>query len=154
MSKLPPKPMTPAIINRGRGPEIAGTRITVYVNYYSGVMHVWQDGVSQQHVTFHRDLHTICQWHWGLYASGNNDDIVLFEDDQSLWKLNQAWTNWDKEPYFDHGVAVCAANYTVSKMSLPKLPSASQMMQRTGSATSSASGQTSWVEISTPSVDL
>ena len=27
-------------------------RITVYVNYYSGVMHVWQDGQSQEHVTF------------------------------------------------------------------------------------------------------
>ncbi len=85
-------------------------RITVYVNYYSGVMHVWQDGVSQEHVTFHRDLHTICQWHWGLYASGNNDNIVLFEDDHSLWKLNQAWTDWNTEPYFDHGVSVCAAN--------------------------------------------
>jgi uncharacterized protein (DUF433 family) len=30
MSKLPPKPTTAAIIDRGRGPEIAGTRITVY----------------------------------------------------------------------------------------------------------------------------
>ena len=82
-------------------------RVTVYVNYYSGIMHVWQDGVSQQHVTFQRDVKTICQWHWGLYGSGDNDDVVLFEDDKSLWKLNQDWTDWTTEPYFGHDVGVC-----------------------------------------------
>jgi len=88
-------------------PRSQWVRITTYVNYYTGVMHVWQNGQSQQHVTFSRPLHTICHIHWGLYASGDNDDIVLFEDDKSLWKLNQPWTDWNEEPYFGQDVAVC-----------------------------------------------
>ena len=70
-------------------------------------MHVWQNGQSQQHVTFSRPIRTICHWHWGLYASGDNDDVVLFEDDKSIWKLNEPWTDWNREPYFGQDVAVC-----------------------------------------------
>ena len=83
-------------------------RITIYVNYYDGVMHVWQDGQSISHVTFVRPKHTICQWHWGAYASGDNDNLVLYEDDNSIWKLDQAWTDFAGEPWFDHAVSVCA----------------------------------------------
>ena len=83
------------------------TRITVYINYHDGVMHVWQDGQSLEHVTFNRALKTICQFHWGLYASGDNDNIVLFEDDKSLWKLGEPWTDFGKEPYFGHDVDAC-----------------------------------------------
>ena len=82
-------------------------RITVYVNYYDDVMHVWQDGQSLEHVTFHRDLHTMCQFHWGLYASADNDNIVLYEDDKSFWKLNEDWTDFSREPDFTSTVPVC-----------------------------------------------
>ena len=77
------------------------------MSYHDDVMHVWQDGQSISHVTFDRPLDTICQWHWGLYASGDNDDIVLFEDDNSLWKLEEPWTDFTREPWLDGGVAVC-----------------------------------------------
>jgi hypothetical protein len=83
------------------------TRITVYVNYYDKVMHVWQDGKSLEHVTFNRALNTMCQFHWGLYASANNDNVVLFEDDKSMWKLGERWTDFDKEPYFGGDVQAC-----------------------------------------------
>jgi hypothetical protein len=83
------------------------TRVTVYVNYYDGVLHVWQDGKSVEHVTFNRALKTICQFHWGLYASGDNNNVVLFEDDKSLWKLGEKWTDFDKEPYFGGNVQTC-----------------------------------------------
>ena len=83
-------------------------RITIYVNYYDGVMHVWQDGQPISHVTFVRPKNTICQWHWGAYASGDNDNLVLYEDDNSIWKLNQAWTDFSVEPWFDNAVPVCA----------------------------------------------
>ncbi len=43
----------------------------------------------------------ICQWHWGAYASGNNDSIVLFEDDNSIWKLEQPWTDFEQEPWLE-----------------------------------------------------
>lgn len=88
-------------------PRFAWTRITTYLNYHTGVMHVWQDGVSQQHVTFSRPLATICHLHFGLYASANNDDVVLFEDDNSVWKLNEPWTDFDVEPYFGTQIEVC-----------------------------------------------
>jgi hypothetical protein len=82
-------------------------RITVYVNYFDGVMHVWQDGKAISHVTFSREKNTICQWHWGLYASGDNDNLVLYEDDNSIWKLGQPWTDFSIEPFFGKSVAVC-----------------------------------------------
>lgn len=82
-------------------------RTTIYVNYYDDVMHVWQDGVEESHVTFDRGRNTICQWHWGAYASGDNDDITLYEDDNSIWKLGEAWTDLSLEPYFGKTVSVC-----------------------------------------------
>jgi len=69
--------------------------------------HVWQDGVEQSHVTFDRPASTICQWHWGSYASGDNDDITLYEDDNSIWKLQEAWTDFNVEPYFGESITVC-----------------------------------------------
>jgi hypothetical protein len=95
--------------NAPKLPRGQWVRVTVYVNYHTGVMHVWQDGVSLEHVTFHRAVKTICQMHQGLYASSNNDDIVLFEDDKSLWKLNAEWSDWDREPYFGEEIAACDA---------------------------------------------
>jgi hypothetical protein len=75
-------------------------RITIYINYHDGVMHLWQDGRTVCHCTFSRPAATICQWHWGAYASGDNDDIVLYEDDNSIWKLNRPWTDFSVEPRF------------------------------------------------------
>jgi hypothetical protein len=88
-------------------PRREWVRVTVYVNYHSGVMHIWQNGQSHQHVTFTRPYRTICHWHWGLYASADNDDVVLFEDDNSIWKLGEPWTDFGVEPYFGEDVTVC-----------------------------------------------
>ncbi len=82
-------------------------RVTVYVNYHTGVLHVWQDGASVVHGTFSRPSTDICQWHWGAYASGDNDDIVLYEDDKSIWKLDSPWTDWSREPWLDGSVTPC-----------------------------------------------
>jgi hypothetical protein len=82
-------------------------RTTIYINYYDDVMHVWQDGVEQSHMTFVRNRNTICQWHWGAYASGDNDNVTLYEDDNSIWKLGEAWTDLGVEPYLGKSVAVC-----------------------------------------------
>lgn len=81
-------------------PVGAWARITIYINYHDGVMHVWQDGQSICHGTFSRPTPTMCQWHWGAYASGDNDNIVLHEDDNSLWKLAAPWTDFGVEPWF------------------------------------------------------
>jgi len=88
-------------------PRRKWVRVTIYVNYHDQEMHVWQDGKEVSHVTFNRPSNTICQWHWGLYASGDNDDIVLYEDDNSIWKLNERWTDFSVEPWFDGGVEAC-----------------------------------------------
>ena len=60
-------------------------------------------------MTFSRTRNTICQWHWGLYASGasgDNDSLVLYEDDNSIWKRGQPWTDFSVEPLFGKSVAV------------------------------------------------
>ena len=75
------------------------TRVTVYLNYNTGSMHVWQNGTKVVSATFTRPITTICQWHWGLYASGNNDDIVLHEDSIRMLKLSQPLTNFTIEPW-------------------------------------------------------
>lgn len=78
------------------------TRITIYVDDSAGVLHVWQNGQSVVHGTFSRPATTICQWHWGAYANGDNDDVVLWEDDDRIWKLEQAWTDFTVEPLVRH----------------------------------------------------
>jgi hypothetical protein len=88
-------------------PRHQWVRMTTYLNYHTGEMHVWQDGQSVQHVTFSRPLQTVCSWRWGLHASANNDAIVLFEDDNAIWKLEEPWTDFTTEPYFGHAVTVC-----------------------------------------------
>jgi hypothetical protein len=82
-------------------------RTSVYINYVTGNMVVWQDGQKLLDATFSRSDADICQWHWGAYASGDNTDIVLYEDDNSIWKLEEAWTNFDVEPWFGHTQSVC-----------------------------------------------
>jgi hypothetical protein len=82
-------------------------RITIYVNYHTERMHVWQDGIKVSDVTFVRASTRLCQWHWGAYASGDNDDVVLYEDDNSIWKLEQAWTDFSREPWFGGTQPVC-----------------------------------------------
>lgn len=89
-------------------PRDQWVRLSVYVNYHDNEMHVWQDGASISHVTFDRAATTLCQWHWGLYASSDNDDVVLYEDDNSIWKLNERWSDFSTEPYFGHAVTACS----------------------------------------------
>jgi hypothetical protein len=83
------------------------TRITAYVNYHTGSMHVWQNGVKVCSATFSRSSPNMCQWHFGLYASGANDNITLFEDDYSIVKLNEPMTNFSVEPRFPSLVSPC-----------------------------------------------
>jgi hypothetical protein len=83
-------------------------RVTVYLNLYSGDMHVWQNGQSVEHVSgIVRASRYMCQWHWGLYASGDNTNVVLYEDDKTVWRLDEAWTDWDREPWLGQTQAVC-----------------------------------------------
>ncbi len=84
------------------------TRISVYLNLHRGEMHVWQDGQSIEHVSgIVRGTRTMCQWHWGLYASADNTDLVLVEDDKIVWRLDEAWTDWSREPWMGAGVPAC-----------------------------------------------
>ncbi len=82
-------------------------RITVYLNYYSGVMHVWQNGAKVCNATFTVSVPKMCQWHFGLYASGQNDNITMYEDDYSIVKLSQPMTNFSIEPRFPNVISPC-----------------------------------------------
>lgn len=82
-------------------------RTTLYLNYARGELHAWQDGVSVFHATFRRPTNDMCQWHWGAYASGDNTDIVLYEDDISIWKLEQPLTDFTVEPWFEGTTTAC-----------------------------------------------
>jgi hypothetical protein len=82
-------------------------RTTIYVNLVEGEIHMWQNGESLLHATVSRPTSDICQWHWGAYASGDNTDVVLYEDDNSIWKLDEAWTDWTVEPWLGESIEVC-----------------------------------------------
>jgi hypothetical protein len=78
-------------------------------------MYVWQNGTKISDVTFVRASTRICQWHWGAYASGDNDNVVLYEDDNSIWKLQQAWTDFAREPLCQGAAAVAPARPKVAE---------------------------------------
>lgn len=82
-------------------PLRAWVRITVYVNAHEGELHVWQDGVHVSRSRFSRASRTLCHWHWGLYASGDNTAITLYEDDLSLWVLDEPWSAFAREPWLE-----------------------------------------------------
>ena len=82
-------------------------RHTLYLNYHTGVMDLWMNGQKQWHATVRRSSQQICQFHWGLYASGANSSITLFEDDFSLWKLDQPLPSVDAEPWLGQAQPVC-----------------------------------------------
>jgi hypothetical protein len=82
-------------------------RTTIYLNYHEGRMHIWQDGAELLEATFTRPQTDMCHFHWGAYASGNNDDVVLFEDDNSIWKLEEPWVDFSVEPWFGETIDAC-----------------------------------------------
>jgi hypothetical protein len=82
-------------------------RTTIYLNYHEGRMHIWQDGAELLEATFERPETDMCHFHWGAYASGDNDDVVLFEDDNSIWKLEEPWVDFAVEPWFGETIDVC-----------------------------------------------
>ena len=82
-------------------------RTTLYVNTADGVMHIWQNGQSLLHATFTRPSTDICQWHWGAYASGDNTDVVLYEDDNSIHRLEEPWVDFAIEPWLGQTIPVC-----------------------------------------------
>lgn len=89
-------------------PREQWVRLTFYLDLDDGVLHVWQDGRSTLHVTgIVRAPTSYCQWHWGLYASGNNTDVVLHEDDFALHRLDAPWTDWSREPWLGGTVTRC-----------------------------------------------
>jgi hypothetical protein len=89
-------------------PREQWVRLTILVDLDDGILHVWQDGRSTLHVTsIVRAPTSYCQWHWGLYASGNNTDVVLYEDDFALHRLAAPWTDWSREPWIGGSVARC-----------------------------------------------
>jgi hypothetical protein len=92
---------------RAAFPMRTWVRTTVYLNYHSGALHLWQDGQKQLEATFTRNSRQICQFHWGLYANGANTSITLFEDDFSIWKLDEPLTDLGSEPRLGETVAVC-----------------------------------------------
>jgi hypothetical protein len=81
-------------------PQEQWVRTTVYINFYTDVLHVWQNGTKVCSATFNSVGNKMCQWHWGLYASGNNDNIILHEEDLRIVKLDEPLTNFTTEPWY------------------------------------------------------
>ena len=84
-------------------------RTTVYINFNTDVLHVWQNGQKVCSATFNSVGSKMCQWHWGLYASGNNTDIVLHEEDLRIVKLLEPLTNFTQEPVYDEPMPCSSA---------------------------------------------
>ncbi len=73
-------------------------RVTVLVNAARGELDAWQDGRWVVRSRFARPTSDLCQWHWGLYASGDNDALTLYEDDIAVWRLDEDWSARSREP--------------------------------------------------------
>jgi hypothetical protein len=89
-------------------PRDQWVRVTVYVNLYTGQMHVWQDGIKIANAWFTRPSGQTCQYHWGLYASGANWDITYYEDDLRIIKLTEPLLEFVGEPSFPGLASPCA----------------------------------------------
>jgi hypothetical protein len=90
-------------------PRDQWNRVTVHINMFSGQMHVWQNGIKICTAWFSRPTTQTCQYHFGLYASGVNNNITYYEDDLRIIKLNQPLTNYVAEPTFPSIPTPCAA---------------------------------------------
>jgi hypothetical protein len=88
-------------------PRNQWNRITVYLNFQTGSMHVWQNGTKVCNASWTPAGSKMCQWHFGLYASGPNSDVTMYEDDYSIVKLAQPMTNFTIEPRFPTLVSPC-----------------------------------------------
>ena len=93
--------------NAPRWPLGQWVRTTVYVNYLAGEMRVWMDGAKVFDASFSRPTRTMCQFHWGLYASPNNSDITYYEDDITLHKLLEPLSDTRNEPWLGEQIPVC-----------------------------------------------
>ncbi|PRP91361.1 hypothetical protein ENSA5_56270 [Enhygromyxa salina] len=82
-------------------------RTTIYINLVDETIHIWHDGQKLLSGEVARPTSDVCQWHWGAYASGDNDDVQLWEDDISIWKLQAPWPDFAVEPYFGETIEVC-----------------------------------------------
>lgn len=88
-------------------PRDQWNRITVYVNLTLGEMHVWQNGIKIAQAWFTRPSPQACQFHFGLYCSGQNDDITYYEDDFRIIKLTAPLANLIGEPTFPGMASNC-----------------------------------------------
>jgi hypothetical protein len=93
--------------NAPRWPVGQWVRTTVYVNYLAGEMRVWMDGAKVFDASFSRTTRTMCQFHWGLYASPNNTDLTYYEDDITLYKLLEPLSDTSTEPWLGEQIPVC-----------------------------------------------
>ncbi len=96
-----------ALADAPRWPLGQWVRTTVYVNYLAGEMRVWMDGAKVFDASFSRPTRTMCQFHWGLYASPNNSDITYYEDDVTLYKLLEPLSGTSNEPWLGEQIPVC-----------------------------------------------
>jgi hypothetical protein len=80
-------------------PERQWVRTTVYINYVRGEITTWMNGQKVFDGVFSRPVSTMCQFHWGLYASPSNANITYYEDDIAMYKLESALPNRTDEPY-------------------------------------------------------
>jgi hypothetical protein len=82
-------------------------RITMYLNFHTGDLHIWQNGTKVCQAWFTRPSTRVCQFHFGLYASGPNSNVTLYEDNYSIVKLSQPMTNFALEPRFPGLITAC-----------------------------------------------
>lgn len=84
-------------------------RTTIYFDIVKGELTVWMDGAKVLDAWFTRKVKTLCQLHWGLYASPANDQLTYFEDDIALYVLDEPLTDREHEPWLGHSVSMCAS---------------------------------------------
>jgi hypothetical protein len=81
-------------------------RFTYYAHFRpagDGRVWVWMDGTLIFEARVRHSDQNFQRVHWGLYASGDVDNGVQYNDDIQLWRLAEPWTDRDVEPRSPYG---------------------------------------------------
>ena len=74
-------------------------RLTVYIDYASGAVVVWQDGVRIMFGNYRKGTQmALRRAHWGLYTSPKVTSTTVYQDEVAIWKLSTPWRSNEEPP--------------------------------------------------------
>ena len=74
-------------------------RITVYIDFGSGEVVVWQDGKRVLTGNYDKGSEdALRQAHWGMYSNNKVSSGIMFNDEVAIWTLSEPWKSEQEPP--------------------------------------------------------